>query len=86
MKNNVAITCKASAVVLFILCFIGSIVFSKNFNFQVFASTIIRGFLFSLLLFAIGEIIELLYSIYENTYKLHYLNRKVSERNEKIEG
>ena len=64
--------CKISAVVLFVLDFIGSMELGDEFGFTVFLYGIIAGFIFCISLYALGEIVEKLVEIAENTTPITY--------------
>ncbi len=82
--------CKRTAIVLFILDFIGSIVLGNtfgtpgeysfqdpSFNWAIFLYSIIIGFVFCLLIYALGEIIDQLECSNNNTYALYQLLKKI---------
>ena len=72
-------TCKVTAVVLFILDFIGSIVWGvATESFLVFLSCIFGGFLFCLLLYTLGEIAEHLNAVNDNTCEIARLLKKLT--------
>ena len=75
--------CKATSIVLFILNFIGSIVLGNtfaipkdysfgdpSFNLTIFLYSVIMGFIFCLLLYALGEIIDQLEYLNSNSKKI----------------
>lgn len=75
--------CKGTSIVLFILDFIGSIslgntfAFSRHsFNWNVFLYGVIAGFIFCLLIYALGEIIDQLECSNSNTCELYQLLAK----------
>ena len=88
--------CKGTSIVLFILDFIGSIVLGNtfsipgdysfsdpSFNWTIFLCGVITGFIFCLLIYALGEIIDQL--VYSNsyTYELYQLLKKTAPEEEK---
>lgn len=67
--------CKATAIILLILDFIGSVtlgnIFGKyDFNWEVFFYGVITGFVFCLLIYAVGEIIAQLEKCNDNSKKI----------------
>ncbi len=74
MRNTVALICKAAAIILFVLVFMFIIILGSasdvNYNSGSSIPVLISAFLFCLLIFALGEIIELLDHIRANTYEL----------------
>lgn len=92
--NKVGQICIVSSIIIFILAFLGSFTFCKNtygeLNLALASVVWIGSFIFCLLLFAVGEIINLLDGIENNTYKTksdineikkHYLQIESSENN-----
>ena len=79
--------CKGSAIVVFILGIIGSIVLGNelgyDFNWSVFLYGIIASFLFCLFLYSIGEIIDQLETSNSNIYELYQLLKKIVPKEEK---
>ena len=80
--------CKGTSIVLFILDFIGSIVLGNelggyDFNWIVFLYGVIAGFIFCLLIYALGEIIDQLECSNSNTYELYQLLKKMAPEEEK---
>ena len=88
--------CKGTSIVLFILDFIGSIVLGNtfaipgrysfsdpSFNWTIFFYGVIAGFIFCLLIYALGEIIDQLECLNGNTYELYQLLKKVALKEEK---
>ena len=80
--------CKGTSIVLFILDFIGSIVLGNelggyDFNWVVFLYGVIAGFIFCLLIYALGEIIDQLECSNSNTYELYQLLKKMAPEEEK---
>lgn len=78
---NVGTVCKGTSVLLFVLDFIGSIVLGNtfgdlDFNWSVFLYGIIVGFIFCLLIYALGEIINQLEISNNNSYELYLLLKK----------
>ena len=85
MKNRVANLCEITAVIMFIVAFIGGIIVSNQeipsvslsgrittetvFNWTMAFSIWLAGFISGLLLIALGEIITLLQDIKNNTEK-----------------
>ncbi len=94
MENKVAITCKATAIIIFILTFFATIIsgnlgegnYASGVAITVLISTLTSTFISSLLIYALGEIIELLHNIRKNTYELHDLNRREIRKKEKGEN
>ena len=80
MENKVATTCKATAIIMFIITVITSIIIGAssrmNYNSGSSITLLVSGFISSLLIFALGELIELLDNIRTNTYELLDLNRR----------
>ncbi|MCI5892459.1 MAG: hypothetical protein MRZ66_03540 [Clostridiales bacterium] len=87
--------CKDISVVLFILDFIGSIILGNtfaiqgkhsfsdpSFNWAIFLYGVIAGFIFCLLIYALGEIIEQLECSNSNTYELYQLLKKIAPEEE----
>ena len=80
--------CKGTSIVLFILDFIGSIVLGNelggyDFNWVVFLYGVIAGFIFCLLIYALGEVIDQLECSNSNTYALYQLLKKIAPEEEK---
>lgn len=88
--------CKGTSIVLFILDFIGSIVLGNtfsipgdysfsdpSFNWTIFLCGVITGFIFCLLIYALGEIIDQLVYSNSNTYELYQLLKKTVPEEEK---
>ena len=80
--------CKGTSIILFILDFIGSIVLGNelgryDFNWGVFFYGIVVGFIFCLLIYAIGEIIDQFERLNTNTYNLYHLLKKIAPKEEK---
>ena len=84
--------CKGTSIVLFIFDFIGSVIlgnkfavreyYSRSFNWTVFFYGVIIGFIFCLLIYALGEIIDQLEYSNSNTYELCQLLRKTVPKEE----
>lgn len=90
--------CKGTSIVLFGLDFIGAIALGNtfaipgdysfsdpSFNWTVFLYGVIAGFIFCLLIYALGEIIDQLECSNNNTYKLYQLLNKIVPKEEKAE-
>ena len=88
--------CKGTSIVLFILDFIGSIVLGNtfaipdeysfsdpSFNWTIFLYGVIAGFIFCLLIYALGEIIDQLECSNNNLYELYQLLKKTAPEAEK---
>ena len=75
--------CKGTSIILFILDFIGSIVLGYKFNWVVFLYGVFAGFIFCLLIYALGEIIDQLECSNGNTYELYQLLKKIAPEEEK---
>lgn len=85
---EVGTVCKGTSIILFILDFIGSIVLGNelggyDFNWIVFLYGVIAGFIFCLLIYALGEIIDQLECSNSNTYELYQLLKKIAPEEEK---
>ena len=64
--------CKVSAIIVFSLDFIGSIIIAaKTENFMFFLIGFLSSFLFCLVLYALGEIVDQLEISNNNTYQLY---------------
>ena len=88
---EVGALCKGTSIVLFILDFIGSIVLGNelggyDFNWTIFLYGIIVGFVFCLLIYALGEIIDQLECSNSNTYELYKLLEKIKQKEDKPES
>lgn len=59
--------CKISSVILFLLVLVGSIILCENFGLSFFIYGIVLGFIFCMLLYVMGEIVDKLTEIAENT-------------------
>lgn len=90
--------CKVTSIVLLVLDFIGSIVLGNtfalpgkysfsdpSFNWAIFLCGVIAGFIFCLLIYALGEIIDQLECSNNNTYQLHQLLRRLTVEKNKAE-
>lgn len=84
-SENVTVgkVCKVSAIVMFILDFIGSITLGRSlgyydFNWGIFFSGIVVGFIFCMLIYAIGEIIDCLDNINTETLLMRKALEKLS--------
>ena len=80
--------CKSTSIILFILDFIGSIVLGNElggyyFDWAIFLYSVIGGFIFCLLIYALGEIIDQLKCSNDNTYELYQLLKKIAPEEEK---
>lgn len=67
--------CKATSIVLFILSVVGSILLAKeigygSFSWGLLVSVIAISFIFCLVLYALGEIVEWLEGVTSNTYEI----------------
>ena len=71
--------CKTSAIILFVLDVIGAISLGEDLGFTFFLYGIIAGFIFCISLYALGEIVERLTEIAQNTTPITYTNEQKNQ-------